>query len=474
MAESKGLGSIWLERSPGQQAALVAGLVVFIALVLWAGYQLIRPSYQPLFSGLRPHDAATIVGELERQKIDYRLDDGGTTILVPQSQVHAARLKVMSRDLPLKGTVGFELFNNADLGLTEFAQKVNYQRALQGEIARTIMSLDEVDSARVHLTLPEAGLFRRNNAKPRASVALTLKGGGALPPESVRGIQRLVAAAVPELEAHEVTIVDTRGAPMGAASAGDIVTDRRLEMKIEVEQYYARKLLKLIEPIVGQGNASVSVDATLSFDQIRVTQEMSGAPGQRQRPNAGGVRPLELPAAGADGLQASEVSERQRGLAGFEGNARRLEQIVAAPGGIKRLSVGVLVSQPLESAAMDQIRQLVIATAGLSAERGDTVVFFSRDAFPGAAKVPEPGNVAASALRDVEDASVPERAVTAASGNTWLYDWKVWFLLIASGATLALVAVAWSVRRKHVSFDRETVLEQLRRSLPEAGADAKA
>ena len=245
---------------------------------------------------MRPQDAATIVAELERQKFDYRLTDGGATVLVPAAQVHAARLKVMSQDLPLKGAVGFELFNNADLGLTEFAQKVNFQRALQGELARTIMSLAEIDSARVHLSLPESGLFRRNGAKPRASVALTTKAGQELPPDSVRGIQRLVAAAVPELEAHEVTIINPRGAPMAtAATGGDVVTDRRLELKIELERYYARKLLQQIEPIVGPGNASISVDATLNFDQVRITQEMSGAASRRPRPESGGGRPLELP-----------------------------------------------------------------------------------------------------------------------------------------------------------------------------------
>ena len=138
--------------------------------------------------------------------------------------MHTARLKVISRELPLKGSVGFELFNNADLGLTEFAQKVNYQRALQGELSRTIMSLEEIESARVHLSMPESGLFRRNGAKARASIALMTKAGQELPPDTVRGIQRLVAAAVPELEAHEVTIVNPRGAPMASngANGGDV------------------------------------------------------------------------------------------------------------------------------------------------------------------------------------------------------------------------------------------------------------
>ena len=217
---SPGLKGVWDSASTGRQVLLVTTLLAVVAGVLLAGYYVFRPSYQVLFSDLRPQDAATIVAELERQKIDHALADGGSTIMVPDSQVHAARLKVMSRELPLKGNVGFELFNNADLGLTEFAQKVNYQRALQGELARTIMSLAEIDSARVHLSLPESGLFRRAGAKPRASVALLTKTSQELPPDTVRGIQRLVAAAVPELEPFEVTIVDPRGAPMAGAGRG--------------------------------------------------------------------------------------------------------------------------------------------------------------------------------------------------------------------------------------------------------------
>ena len=171
-----------LTGSGTRQIALVTAAALLLSALIGGGYLLLRPNYQVLFSDLRPQDAATIVAELERQKMPYRLAGGGTSVLVPEAEVHTARLKVMSRDLPLKGTVGFELFNNADLGLTEFAQKVNYQRALQGELARTIMSLTEIDSARVHLSIPESGLFRRSGAKPRASVALSTRTGAELPP----------------------------------------------------------------------------------------------------------------------------------------------------------------------------------------------------------------------------------------------------------------------------------------------------
>ena len=479
MAEAKSLSVMWSEREPAQQLAIVAGAAAVVAALLIGAYFLLRPSYQPLFTDLRPQDAATIVAELERQKFDYRLTDGGATVLVPAAQVHAARLKVMSQDLPLKGAVGFELFNNADLGLTEFAQKVNFQRALQGELARTIMSLAEIDSARVHLSLPESGLFRRNGAKPRASVALTTKAGQELPPDSVRGIQRLVAAAVPELEAHEVTIINPRGAPMAAAATGgDVVTDRRLELKIELERYYARKLLQQIEPIVGPGNASISVDATLNFDQVRITQEMSGAASRRPRPESGGGRPLELPLALADGtanVDPGSQTDRLRPAPTFDGNTRRLEQIVAAPGNVKRLSVGVLVNAPLDAAAMDQVRQLIIATAGLSAERGDTVVFFARERFT-ATSNEGGGSESGGRPKAVPATTASEARVDSGVAGASALPWLLGALLLA----VLLSVMAWAVlarargTRPTSPEQRQELLQKLRRSLSEGKADATA
>src|SRR5262245_1063357 len=163
-----------------------------------------RDDYQVLFADLDPQDGASIVAELDRMKIPYRVADNGSTVLVDRESVHKTRLKLMGKGVNLKGTVGFELFNNSDFGMTEFAQKINYQRAMQGELARTIMSLDEVKLARVHLVVPESGLLRRGTAKPKASVTLALRPGAKLRPEQILGIQRLVAAGVAELEPSSV------------------------------------------------------------------------------------------------------------------------------------------------------------------------------------------------------------------------------------------------------------------------------
>lgn len=180
-------------------------------LLLFLYGRFFQTEYAVLFQRLRAVDAAAIVTELDRRKIPYRLKDGGGTILVPGSDVDATRLNVAGGDMPMRGAAGFELFNKSDMGLTDFAQKINYQRALQGELARTIMTLAAVDSARVHLALTEPSVFRGDKIPPKASVIVAMRPGERLMPPTVAGIQRLVAAAIPEMNAADVVIVDESG-----------------------------------------------------------------------------------------------------------------------------------------------------------------------------------------------------------------------------------------------------------------------
>src|SRR6185295_9479745 len=201
------MNAFWKERSTAAKAGFAAAALAIVALGITGAVWTFRDHYQPLFTELDPRDAAAIAAELERQKVPYRVASDGTMLLVPEEAVHTTRLKVMGKGLDLKGTVGFEIFNSTDFGMTEFAQKINYQRALQGELARSIMALDEVKNARVHLVLPESGLLRRSSVKPKASVTLSMRNERRLRPEQIQGIQRLVAAAVPEMDAAAVTVL---------------------------------------------------------------------------------------------------------------------------------------------------------------------------------------------------------------------------------------------------------------------------
>jgi flagellar M-ring protein FliF len=256
--------------TPARQVWLIAAAAGAVAVMLAAIWFLwLRTEYVPLFSNLSPADAATIVGELDRRKVAYRLAEGGASILVAEEQADGARLNVLTGDLPLKGAVGFELFNKSDMGLSDFSQRINYQRALQGELARTIMTLDGVDSARVHLSLGEDRIFRDDRIPPKASVTVRMKGRDRISPKAAQGIQRMVAAAVPKLEAGNVVVLDIEGrivtAPAGPVpsptpDAGSPSTAKL----VAIEQYYAARSREALQQNAAAADIDVTVQASIA------------------------------------------------------------------------------------------------------------------------------------------------------------------------------------------------------------------
>ena len=224
------------DRTPSsrRQTVLIGTVAVFGAVLLFvAWYFFLRMPYAPAFTGINSTDAVTITQELDRLKTPYELADEGATILVPEDKVDAARISVLGGELPLKGAVGFELFNKSDMGLTEFAQKINFQRALQGELARTIMALEQVDTARVHLSLPETGIFEQDSRAAKASVTIATKLGGPIDPSAVLGIQQLIASAVPDLQSANVAVLNAKGELLNQAPVETIAsaTETPLEQR---------------------------------------------------------------------------------------------------------------------------------------------------------------------------------------------------------------------------------------------------
>ena len=372
------------------RAFLGVAFAVFLAFLAVSGWWVLRPDPAVLFTDLRPQDAAAFSAELEKLKVPYSVADGGATLLVERSQVHAVRLKLMGRELPLHGTVGLELFNSTDFGMTEFAQKVNFQRALQGELTRTILSFAEIRDARVHLVLPEQGLFKQNGARAKAAITLSVRGGQALRPDQVLGIQRLVAAAVPGLAAQEVTIVDTQGVSLSRpadteseAGAGSA----RLDLKRETETYLARKAAAVLDQALGPGQALASVDVVLNMDQVRVTTE-DVIPAGEGKGSATGVLVRERESA-RDNATADPRGGETRALRGsslqrdVEYQAgRRVEQVVSQPGAIRRLQVVAVVREKLEPEAQEHLGRVLAAAVGVLPERGDVVVVHSLHARP--------------------------------------------------------------------------------------------
>lgn len=439
----------WLALTPARRAGWLALVGALLAGFVWLGMRVLSPAYEVAFSRLRPQDAATITTELDKLKIAYQLDDSGATVRVPQAQVHTARMKVMGKELPLAGHVGFELFNNADLGLTEFAQRVNYQRALQGELSRTIMGLERVDSARVHLSMPEQGYLRRAGAKAKASVTLSTKDGAPLDSPALRSIQRLVAAAVPDLEPADVAVVhQSVGAEPGLHGSGGVAAsglhvDPRLDAKFELEAHYTRRILALADRWFGPGRTQVSVDLQLNFDQARVVNETTSAASRGDRAEA--PRRVASAAAAAATEGGDNTVAVPAEAAGRRSSQRRVEEVTVAPGTVRQAHVGILVSGAVDKAELDRFRTLVLGAAALHPERGDSVALFNVDparsagAAPAAASTPDAAAEAFATQtthphNGAETTAVPRS--TAARAPDSHTGWLAAALALAVGAAL--------------------------------------
>jgi flagellar M-ring protein FliF len=450
-----------------------AALAVFLLLGA-AAWWLLRSDPAVLFSDLRPQDAASLSAELDKLKIPYAVAGNGATLLVDRAQVHSVRLKLMGRDLPLHGTVGLELFNTTDFGMTEFAQKVNFQRALQGELTRTILSFPEVADARVHLALPDQGLFRQNAARPTAAITLNLRHGQSLRTEQVGGIQRLVAAAVPGLAPQQVTILDQQGVGLSRAADGEAdgaAGSGRLELKRETEAYLGRKAAAVLDQAFGRGQALASVDVTLNMDQVRVTTEdvipapdgkSGGATGVliRERESA---RDNATPDPRSNDARAVRGSSMQRDVEYQAG--RRLEQVVSQPGAIRRIHVVAVVRQPLEKDQQDQLKLLLAAAVGASLERGDAVVV----------QMLQPRISEASGRGALPVAPLPEGA--SHPGDAWA-PW-----ILAGGGMIVLGSLGLALRRRPArpfaltaltDAQREATLQRVQTWMLESAPPAQA
>jgi flagellar M-ring protein FliF len=380
--------TLWNRLQPAAKLRFAAGVLLIVALGSWAAVVALRPQYDVLFARLTDADAASIVDQLKRQKLPYRLADNGSTIEVPAEQVHETRLHLMSTGIPLSGVVGFEIFDKQSLGVTDQSQRVSYQRALQGELARTIGALEDVKQARVHLVLPESTLFKRDRQEARAAVSLTLKNGATLSHEQILGVQRLIGASVAGMDPAKVVITDQRGVTLSgddSLGTGSVGSGARLEMKRQIEDYVTHKVAKLLDSAYGPGQAIVSVDVALNFDEIKHTVQdllpVHGTVAGADR--IGGIRHKHQVVAGAGSVDSLGDDMTAKDSSGPASNSttdveyeygRSLEQVIAAPGGITRLSIGVIVPGELGPEKQQRITDLVRMAAGINEQRGDAIV----------------------------------------------------------------------------------------------------
>lgn len=339
-----------------KQLILFAGLFAAVVTLLSLGYFLfLKPDFGVLYEDIRETDAAAIVAELEAEGIEYRVADNGHRVLVPREDIDRARVLVAGSGIAMGGVVGFELFNDSDMGLTEFAQKVNYQRALQGELARTIMMMDGVEFARVHLSIPERSLFRADATEPKAAVTVERQRGRLLGQERVRGMQRLVASAVTGLEAREVAILDETGQLLSAASQAGRAADA-LDERSALEQYFRARAQTAANAILEGVPLEVRVNAIGGIQprQAAATEEGEAAnsPQSRDFRLRIAIR-TEDPLAREDEDLARSAVERAVELNAAAGDALIFEtgplgatQDTAYPGGLLAAPGGIPVEQP--------------------------------------------------------------------------------------------------------------------------------
>ena len=385
--------SYWKKQSSGKQITLVslilAALVLAPVLVSWAN----APTYAVAYSGLNEADAAQIVQKLDENNIPYQLKNSGT-IEVTSDQVYPVRLLMAREGLPQSSTVGYELFSGSSmLGMTEFSQQVNYQRAVEGELQRTIGSLDAVQAVRVHLVIPEKTLLSSDQGLSTASVTLQVKPGHALDGDQVRSITHLVASSVEGLKPENVVVVDTEGNMLADGTGEEPVMDSsQKDEQRAAEQTYAmevqRRVQDILDTILGPNRSVVQATVEMDWTQREITSKTyeptavairssqtineSSTEGGTTGGVPGAASNLPTPVATTTGADGTSYQRSEETL-NYEVSQVQSHEVIA-PGKVSRLSVSVMVDGISEQAQIDVIRSAVEAAAGIDSTRGDQVV----------------------------------------------------------------------------------------------------
>jgi flagellar M-ring protein FliF len=402
-------------------AGLLALAGAVLAITLWSS----QGDYRPLYSGLSDKDGGAVIGQLSALQVPYKHEAGGT-ILVPASQVYELRMKLAAQGLPKGGngnTVGFELLDKSSIGQTQFNERLNFQRALEGELTRTITAMADVADARVHLAIPQQNGFFREQQKPRASVMLTLRGGRTLDRNQVAGIVHLVSSSVPELHPKDVSVLDQTSALLSQTGADPAtgLDSQQLHYKTQIEAGYNKRIFDLLEPVVGRDNLRATVTADVDFSQTEATAEEyrpnQGPNAQaavrssqsNESTNGNAATPTGVPGAATNQPPAQAAApingasaplQAAQGAAG-SGSSRR-EQVTnyeldktvrvtrGAVGNVKRLNAAIVVNhrsvtdakgktthQAVPAEEITRLTDLVKEAMGFNADRGDSVKVIS-------------------------------------------------------------------------------------------------
>jgi len=396
----QGFIDIMKKFGPGRLAAMLAvtlGLLGFFGFVVMKFSQ---PTMSPLFTGLDMRDSSAIIKELEGAGVAYEMRGDGSAIFVPREQVTRLRMTMAQSGLPMGGGVGYEIFDKTDsLSATNFVQNINQLRALEGELARTIRSIDRVDQARVHLVIPEKALFQRDKQEPSASIALKVRGG--LEPAQIRAIRHLVASAVEGLKPARVSIVDEQGALLADGAGTDNLEGGADDRQAAYERRLSDQVQRIVENIVGAGRAKVQVTAELDFNRVTQTQDLYDPESKVVRstqtreesaitagrdqsvtvgnelPNANGG--TGSPAPSQDQTKKSEetvnyeISRTTKTEVNDGGRVKRVSVAVLVDGAYGKDTAGNLAYTPRAKEELDRITALVRSAIGYDQQRGDQI-----------------------------------------------------------------------------------------------------
>lgn len=414
----------WLQRlaamDRAQRMRLAIGAVLLVGVLIAAALYGRQADYRVLFANLSDKDGGAIVAQLTTMNVPYKYSEGGGSIMIPGDRVHDVRLRLATQGLPKGSVTGFELMEGNRFGMTQFQERLNFQRGLEGELTRSIQALSSVQSARVHLALPNQNGFFREQQKPSASVLIGLYPGRVLDRAQLAGIVHLVASSVPELAPSAVSVLDDTGkllsnAPDAAQSGA--FDSQQLQYVQQIEQQYTRRIMEILEPIMGRNNVRAQVTADVDFSQTESTSEQFRP---NQTPEASAIRSQHVTEAGANSAATSAASgagavanqppgpssapinganpaptvggqqtnesgtQKRESTTNYEVD-KTVRVTRAGRGAIKRVSAAVVVNhqssqekgktvtKPLSAEQLERMTALVRESIGFSQERGDSV-----------------------------------------------------------------------------------------------------
>jgi flagellar M-ring protein FliF len=398
-----------------QQKLALAGSAGLVLILLWVlVYFVNRVEYQTLYADLDPQEAQGIVQKLQELKVPYELGTDGRSVKVASDKLAEVRIQLASQGLPESGRIGFEIFDRTNFGLTNFQEQVNYQRALEGELARSIMTLAEVEAARVHLVLAKESLFQSSDEQTKASVILKLKNGRSLSASAAQGIVNMVASAVKGLTPEKVVLIDYRGKILSRNESGESgLSSQQLDARQKVEAELSNKIAQILEPAVGQGKIRPQVSVVMNFQQVEETVEqydpqgtvvrsqqkqeehqpkserVGGIPGPRNTPSANPANPATAPASAAEAVPGNNNSDllKQNETVNYE-VSKAVRHVMNPVGKLEKMSVAVLIDnhtkittgadgkeqttqEPRNPEEMKKYHDLVAAAIGFNPDRGD-------------------------------------------------------------------------------------------------------